>query len=323
MTDETTAAPEGVSEPAAIDQATAVDRIMAMDNPPEAEQPEAAAAEQPAPDASEPEATAEPTPEQAQPEAENTELQIKADAKTRLRDGREVSIGDLKRRFEKADELEAEINKFRERETERSQKAQQQQLLEQHLPSILHQLQAQMPKAPEIALAETDPIEYTVQRARYEQRVTELRAVEAAQQQQIQKSKTEQDAKFQEFLKGEQERILEKLPELKDPEKGKKWKEDYDKTVKHYGFSAEEAGQVYDHRLVLMANDAMQFRALQAQKAEAVEKAKQPATTTAVLSPQRRVAQAERSSQSVNEAVARARKSGSMADAVAAMSLLD
>jgi len=68
----------------------------------------------------------------------------------------------------------------------------------------------------------------------------------------------QQQAEFQARMKDEQLHLLKQaLPVLSDPEKGPKLARDMGNWLQEQGFSAEEIGQVFDHRVLLVVEKAM------------------------------------------------------------------
>lgn len=132
------------------------------------------------------------------------------------------------------------------------------------------------PKEPDPALMQTDPIGYMEAEATYRQQMKayqqEQQQVQYLQQQQQEAVKQQQ----QQMLKQQREALLEAIPELRDPEKGKKVQAGLLDTAKAYNFTDEEISGITDARTVQLLNDARKYRELQAGK-QAAQKPKQEA----------------------------------------------
>ena len=66
------------------------------------------------------------------------------------------------------------------------------------------------------------------------------------------------------------------MPEFNDPDKASKLKSSMKSTLNFYGFNDQEVAQVYDHRIVMLVNDAMKFRNLQKAKPNIAKKITKP-----------------------------------------------
>jgi hypothetical protein len=53
------------------------------------------------------------------------------------------------------------------------------------------------------------------------------------------------------------------MPEFSDPAKASSLKANMKSTLNNYGFNDQEVAQVYDHRIVMLVNDAMKYRSMQ------------------------------------------------------------
>ena len=90
------------------------------------------------------------------------------------------------------------------------------------------------------------------------------------------KTQAEQKTQFDGFLQ-EQKRLLEtKMPEFTDPVKASALKVTMKSTLNNYGFNDSEVAQVYDHRIVMLVNDAMKYRSLQNSKPNLAKKISKP-----------------------------------------------
>jgi len=128
------------------------------------------------------------------------------------------------------------------------------------------------PSEPDPALMQTDPIGYMEAEAKYRQ---EMKSYQQEQQQlQFEQQRQQQLSQKQreQMLAQQREQLLEAIPELKDPAKGKEVQAALLNTAKAYNFTDEEIGGITDARTVQLLNDARKWRELQAGK----QAAKQP-----------------------------------------------
>ena len=90
------------------------------------------------------------------------------------------------------------------------------------------------------------------------------------------KTQSEQQRQFDGFLKEQQRKLVTKMPEFSDPNKASKLKTDMKSTLNNYGFNDQEISQVYDHRIVMLVNDAMKYRKMQNSKPNLAKKITKP-----------------------------------------------
>lgn len=327
MTIDTNAAPAGDSGSAPdYSEETAVASIEALIGNDEDEEDEGAASPDPDPEAeapAEPDEDAQPD-EESEPDAEPTSDKLAhGNQKTRLRDGREVTVAELKKAWDEAQELKTRSQEWDRQQAqfrEHAQRtAQQEQFFHQNIQNAIAIQQAALGNPPDPSLRETDPIEYFTQKDRFESKRAELgRLIQAQQtamaerqrqtQAQTQQSEVQRQAHLQSFVQEQQKHLTDKMPELKSPEKAREFYTKVVEGAKEFGFTPDEVNQVYDHRLLVMMKDAMAYRALQKGKPVAQQKAKQAAP---VQAPGRRVTPNEAQSREQAGRMDQLRKSGS------------
>jgi len=139
----------------------------------------------------------------------------------------------------------------------------------QMLSLAQQQLNADMNSADLEKLYEEDPTEA----ARIEHR---LRKKQEKINSAVAKNQSEQKKQFDSFLKDQQIKLVSKMPEFNDPDKASKLKSSMKSTLNFYGFNDQEVAQVYDHRIVMLVNDAMKFRNLQKAKPNIAKKITKP-----------------------------------------------
>ena len=230
----------------------------------------------------------------------------KNEMKTRLRDGSEVTIADLKKRADEAQELRAQLTQRpREIEQAAAEIARQQQTLQQLLPVAIAAATQNIPPEPDPSMIDSDPVQYFQDRARYDNAVHNLRNLHAASQQQTQQAQQQRTQQFQHYVQEQRGKLVEAIPELREPAKAQEFVSGFAALANDLGFTTQEAASVYDHRLFKLVKEAMDGRAakaelatLKAKQAEArtkvVEKVKAvPPVTATPAAPAGRVSPAE------------------------------
>jgi hypothetical protein len=177
-----------------------------------------------------------------------------------------------------------------------------------------------MPEAQQFAnvdwqrLAQESPADYvrlTAERDALRGRVGaiqgELQRVQAVAQQDYARN-------FAQLRASEAQRLAEKMPEFADREKGGKFIGEMRQWLQEQGFSAQEIGQVIDHRVILVAAKAMQAdRALKARRvAETRRSDPAPSVQRPGVSQPRESNAARRR----NQAMERLKQTGSEKDAI-------
>jgi hypothetical protein len=164
------------------------------------------------------------------------------------------------------------------------------------------------------ALKAENPEQYAAAYADYQRR-RDARAAIAAEQERVAREKGEEQIKtLREYISKENEALLQKLPAWKDPEKRKAGsKAVFEFAKQSYGFSDEELNKAYDHRIVVMAEDARRYHALKAKMA----KGKSKLETAPSVPPRARTPQLSSKAKQRAEAEKRLNKTGRVEDAVA------
>ena len=190
----------------------------------------------------------------------------------------EVSLDELKRGYAGQQSI---TQRFQELSTQRKEVEQfygQLAEAQNNLNTVLNQLQSDgvpvMPVEPSRELFNSDPVryvsekvEYDEKKAAYDQRVSEMEAVKA---QQDQLNEVAQRA----YVQREQEALAVKVPELRDPKARDAIKERVLSAAKHYGYTEEDLGSVMDHRAMMILIDAAKYQEVLSGKDKATEKAK-------------------------------------------------
>lgn len=118
-------------------------------------------------------------------------------------------------------------------------------------------------------LYEEDPTEA----ARIEHR---LRRKQETFNQAIKKTQNLQQQEIEKFVRDQQRELVSKVPEFSDPQKASALKSNMRNYLNGYGFNDQEIGQIYDHRIVMLVNDAMKYRSLEKTKPNIAKKIAKP-----------------------------------------------
>ena len=130
------------------------------------------------------------------------------------------------------------------------------------------------PKLPDHNLAESDPVLYMEQRAKYDADMQSYQQ-QQVQMQQIQLQQEQQaEEQHQAFVREQGEIIKNKIPELADPAKSTNHWQSLMNSAKEYGFTDQEIAATADARYIEMANDAMKYRRIVANRKKAEAKGK-------------------------------------------------
>ncbi|BCH30273.1 hypothetical protein MesoLjLc_22030 [Mesorhizobium sp. L-8-10] len=219
-----------------------------------------------------------PPEEDAAQEGDGTE----EPTNVRLLDGTEVTLDDVeewrKGNLRDADyrrktmELAATRKELEARLSEIQQKS---QFFDENLNFAIELAAAHLPQAPDPSLLNSDPIGYIQQKVDYDTRIDQLRQLAAARQQADHERRHESEVVFGQWLQGEMHNLVKAMPELRDRAKLNQFNADLAKGIEKYGFTAQDLGQVYDHRLILLAKDAMAYQRIMANRPKAQAKARE------------------------------------------------
>ena len=177
--------------------------------------------------------------------------------------------------------------------------------LNQMMSVAQQQLNAEINSADLEKLYDEDPTEA----AKIEHR---LRRKQEKLNQAMQKTQSEQKQQFDSYLQQQQKSLVSKLPEFSNPEKASQLKSSMKSTLNSYGFNDQEIAQVYEHRIVMLVNDAMKYRNLQKAKPNIAKKISKPGK---VFSSGVKQTKADINLKARKDKLSRLRKSGSTKDA--------
>ena len=170
----------------------------------------------------------------------------------------------------KTEELSYEKKQFMsESEKQRQDYSSKLNELNQLMSVAQEQLNAEINSADLDKLYDEDPTEA----ARVERR---LKRKQDKLNQAVQKTQSEQQNQFESFLQDQQKKLPLKMPEFSDPAKSSQLKNNMRSYLTSYGFNDQEIAQVYDHRIVMLVNDAMKYRNMQNSKPNLAKKITKP-----------------------------------------------
>jgi hypothetical protein len=115
-------------------------------------------------------------------------------------------------------------------------------------------------------LYQEDPIEYVRQREVMRENREKAAAIQAEQQRLAEISQQEQMQKLQTHKVKESQALLEAIPTWKDPAKAKAEKAMLIEFGQKMGFTPQELGNIYDHRVVLALRKAALYDQMQAKR---------------------------------------------------------
>ena len=171
---------------------------------------------------------------------------------------------------QKTEELSNQRKNFQsESEKQRQDYSQKLNELNQKLSAAQVDLNAEINSADLDRLYDEDPTEA----ARVERK---LKKKQDALNQSLQQAQAEQKQQFETFLQDQQRKLVSKMPEFSDPAKASSLKANMKSTLNNYGFNDQEVAQVYDHRIVMLVNDAMKYRSMQNSKPNIAKKITKP-----------------------------------------------
>jgi len=233
-------------------------------------------------------------------------------------DGKEetVTIDQLKQSYSGQSAINKRFQEVAEMRKQVEQKTSEILQREQMVNYLYNQSQQQgfmsPPKLPDQALAESDPVSYMEQRAKYDADLQSYQQQQTQMQQLQQQQQRQADEQYQSFVAEQAEIIKGKIPELANPEKSQAHWQLLMNSAKEYGFSDDEIAATADARYIQMANDAMKFRRIVANRKKAEAKGKK--AKPVVKAGAKKVADPEGSLK--RKQFAKLQKTGRMEDAI-------
>jgi hypothetical protein len=204
----------------------------------------------------------EETQEEQSEEDEEPEEQDQPTVFTVKVDGKEVEVtlDELQKGYSRTQDYTrktqqiAEIRKQVEAETEavRAERAQ----YAQRLGALQAQLQGAETQIDWDRLYQEDPIEWVRQKEVMREKQEKLQAIQFEQQRVAQLTQQEQQQHFESHLQAQHAKLLEIIPEWKDPAKAKAEKQLLVEFGQKTGFTPEELKAIVDHRAVVALRKA-------------------------------------------------------------------
>jgi hypothetical protein len=204
---------------------------------------------------------------------EDTQDETKPEVFTVKVDGKEVEVtlDELQKGYSRTQDYTrktqqlAEARKAAEAELQaiRAEREQYAQLL----GALSEQVKtAAEPKIDWDRLYQEDPIEYVRQREVMRENREKAAAIQAEQQRLAEIAQKEQMAQFESLKAKESEALLDALPAWKDPAKAKAEKAMLVEFGQKMGFTPQELGNIFDHRVVLALRKAALYDQMQAKR---------------------------------------------------------
>ena len=186
----------------------------------------------------------------------------------------------------------------------------------EHLQKMLSQFanQQAVDEPNWVELAENDPLEYTRRKAMHDAKQAEMQAVNAEQQRLGQLKQQENQARFSQYAETQKQIVLERIPEVKaDP----KYMHQVETYMEGLGYSKDELARMYDARAVIMADKARKYDEMTGKGKPAADKRVKPKGK--VLKPGLQKSKSQKVSKQRTDATQRAKRTGSVNDAVSAL----
>ena len=254
--------------------------------------------------------------EEASQEQEQTEIQEKPDSTFKVKvAGQEldVTLDELKNGYSrdadyrrKTEELSFERKELQSQsEKQRQDYSTKLNELNQLMSVAQEQLNADVNSADLEKLYEEDPTEA----ARIDHR---LRKKQEKLSSAMQKIQSERNQQLESYKKEQAKILISKMPEFSDQAKAYKLATGMKDTLYSYGFNAQEINDVFDHRIVMLVNDAMNYRNMQKAKPNIAKKITKPSK---VFSSGVKQTKADVTFKARKDRLSRLKKSGSMKDA--------
>jgi hypothetical protein len=230
----------------------------------------------------------------------------------------EVTLDELQKGYSRTKDYTRKTMELAEQRKAAEAELQQIRAERERYAAMLEQLQAQAPQEQEPdweTLYQRDPIEWVRQRELWRDRKERQQQLESERQRLMYQRQQEQAQEMQRIAAENQQKLLEAVPEWADPEKGTQERQAVKKYLQEIGFSNDEVSQIYDHRAVLVARDAMRYRQMMAKK----QSVQPTQTRTKTAKPGVATTVSEQSTKTKKRSLQRLQQTGRVADAAAAI----
>jgi len=269
----------------------------------------------------EPQDETEEDSEDVEGEEEETEEEEPVESKFVVKvDGKELEVDkeELIRGYQREADYTRKTQKLAEErrlvESEFQQVLAEREQYAQVLGQLKQKVQEFEPAEPDWnALEAQDPVEYARQWTHFQRRQQQMQAINQEEARVNALRKVEQQKHLHELLISERDKLIEKIPEWKNPEKAKVERDGVLEYGKQIGFSDAELDQVTDSRAVIALYKAWKYDQLMSKKPELQSKIKK---APKLLSPGSSGSVSSRNSDKAR-AQTRLAQSGSVKDAAA------
>lgn len=190
-------------------------------------------------------------------------------------------------------------------EAERAQVRQEREYHANQLDVLIHGLQSQLVGDQQALaqLAETDPAEWVKQNSAFQQRYAQYQQAIQERQTLANRMTAEQEREVNDWRQEQRKLLQEKLPEWRDTKKAEAEQRIVAEYLLKEGYEANEIGELFDHRALIVARKAALYDQLQAAKAKQTQTPPKPVKPGVAQS-------AKPQNSAYQEALAQARKSG-------------
>jgi hypothetical protein len=230
----------------------------------------------------EPQDEAEEDSEDVEGEEEDAEEEAPVESKFVVKvDGKELEVDkeELIRGYQREADYTRKTQKLAEErrlvESEFQQVLAEREQYAQVLGQLKQKVQEFEPAEPDWnALEAQDPVEYARQWTHFQRRQQQMQAIKQEEARVNALRKVEQQKHLQELLIAERDKLIEKIPDWKNPEKAKAERDGVLEYGKQIGFSDAELDQVTDSRAVIALYKAWKYDQLMSKKPELQSKIK-------------------------------------------------
>jgi len=220
--------------------------------------------------------------EDVEGEEEETEEEEPVESKFVVKvDGKELEVDkeELIRGYQREADYTRKTQKLAEErrlvESEFQQVLAEREQYAQVLGQLKQKVQEFEPAEPDWnALEAQDPVEYARQWTHFQRRQQQMQAIQQEEARVNALRKVEQQKHLQELLIAERDKLIEKIPDWKNPEKAKAERDGVLEYGKQIGFSDAELDQVTDSRAVIALYKAWKYDQLMSKKPELQSKIK-------------------------------------------------
>ena len=253
-------------------------------DPEDQAEPEAEEAKDPeveSDDETEGEAEAEAGGESAPDTSDPGEAKVKVKVRG---EEREVALSEALAGYSRTEDYKAKTSELaREREEFQAAANQEWQRIQELSQSVISGMEtdpviAEWNNADKRDLLEYDPDRYHQLKAAHDERMEWYQGLFAQQNEVAQQAQQQFQQQQQEYARQEAQALAEKWPEWGDPANGAETAKALHGTLTAYGFNPQELQEMVDHRMYLVARDAMKWRQHQAALKSAGAKKAPPAT---------------------------------------------